>query len=319
VSRYIRKTVILAKIQPTPLTDSVPVGATDAILVSNVTINQLNAKNVDRALIKPYFGGSQQLVGEYYVEASFDVELAGSGTAGTAPAWGALVRGCAMAETITAGVDVEYNPISDALEALTIHYHVDGVLHTIIDAKGTFDLKATVGIKPVFSFKFIGLYGGISAVTNPNSVLTTWITPQVINSANSGNVMLGCSYATEALSGGTMYPSTGLDVTLANTTVHNLLLGGDSIDITDRVPTGKLTLDLSATQHVNFMSNIQANNLSSMGFTHGTTAGNQILFYAPAVQLTTPAYVNQNGRALVGMALRFTPLLGNDEIKLVVK
>ena len=86
--RYIRNTVILAKIETTYKTDSAPTGAANALLVSNVTINPLNANNVNRELIRAYFGGSEDLVGTAYLEATFDVEFQSSATLGTAPAWG---------------------------------------------------------------------------------------------------------------------------------------------------------------------------------------------------------------------------------------
>jgi hypothetical protein len=45
-----------------------------------LSINPLNAQNVERGNIRPYLGGDEQLVGTRYVEMGFDVELVGSGT-----------------------------------------------------------------------------------------------------------------------------------------------------------------------------------------------------------------------------------------------
>jgi hypothetical protein len=46
----------------------------------------------------------------------FDVDLVGSGTAGTAPAWGPLIQACAFAEVIVASTSVTYNPVSSGLQ-----------------------------------------------------------------------------------------------------------------------------------------------------------------------------------------------------------
>ena len=172
MARYSRNTVILAKIETTPGTDATPVGATDAILVSNQTINPLNATNVDRAVLRGYFGGSEQLVASAYVEVSFDVEIAGSGAAGTAPAWGPLLRGCAFAEVVTAAARVDYTPISTALESLTIYYYDDGALHKLLMARGDFSIKMDSGGNPVFTMKFLGMDGGLTAVSNAVPTLT---------------------------------------------------------------------------------------------------------------------------------------------------
>lgn len=98
-----RKRTILAKIQPTPGTDSVPTGAANAILVRNLDIQPLNATIVSRDLVRAYYGNSDQLAASVSVGCSFEVELAGSGTPGTvAPAWGPLLRGCGYSETALA-------------------------------------------------------------------------------------------------------------------------------------------------------------------------------------------------------------------------
>ena len=81
-ARYHRNTAILAKIEATYGTDATPTEAANALLVSNVSINPLNAQNVSRDLIRPFLGGSEQLVGAANIELSFDVELAGAGAAG---------------------------------------------------------------------------------------------------------------------------------------------------------------------------------------------------------------------------------------------
>ena len=61
--------------------------------------------------IRAYFGNSEQLPAGIHSELDFEVELAGSGAAGTAPAWGPLIRACGMSETITAATDVKYAPV----------------------------------------------------------------------------------------------------------------------------------------------------------------------------------------------------------------
>lgn len=321
MSRYSRKTVILAKIETTVGTDAEPVGATDAMLVSNMSITPLNAKNVSRDLIRPYFGGSEQLVGTAYVECSFDVEIQSSGSmvTPTVPAWDPLLRACGFAATSAANVRVEYNPITDAMEAATIKYFDDGVLHIMLGARGTVSLKMGVGDKPVFSFKMSGIDGGVSATANASATLTAFKTPLIVTDANSADIMLGCTYtaATPAIAGGTAYTSRGLQIDLGNTVNHTPLLGGESIDITQRETTGGCELDLSAAQEVAFMASVKAATTQSLGFQHGTAAGYKVLIFAPAVQLVSPKKTDVNGRRLIGYDLRFIPLAGNDEIKII--
>ena len=83
MGRFIRNTAILAKIESTYGTDATPTEGANAILISNASITPLQAQNVKRDLIRPYMGNSEELLGAAYVEMTFDVELAGSGAAGT--------------------------------------------------------------------------------------------------------------------------------------------------------------------------------------------------------------------------------------------
>lgn len=318
MSRYFRNAAILAKVESTYGTDSGPTGAANAMLVSNMSISHAY-DNVDRELIRPYFGGSEQLAGHRRVEIGFDVELAGSGAAGTAPAWGVLLKGCAMAETVTAGARVEYLPVTASQDSLTLYYHVDGVLHKALGCRGTVDMKMEAGGRPLLSVKFTGLDGGSTAAANPTPTLTAWKAPVVITDPNAGDILLGCAYNTGALSGGTAFPSRGLSLTLGNDVKHTALLGGESVNVTGRQATGKVALELTAAQEATARADVAANTLTSLGFQFGTTAGYKVLVHAPAVQRINPAYEDVDGVALVAFDLRLLPSAasGNDELRIV--
>lgn len=317
--RFIRNAAILAKVEATYGTDATPAGATDALLISNMSIDQLNANNVSRDLVRPYFGNSEQLLGTENVSVSFDVELTGSGALGTAPAWGKLLQACGMTETVNAGISVDYVPNTDgvAVKSLTIYYHLDGVLHKLLGARGTVTGKMGAGERPLMSFKFTGIDGGVTAVPNPTVTLTDWKTPLVISDPNTGDLTLGCTYAAGALSGGTAFPSLGLEWDLGGTVSHIPLLGGESVDITQRQSKGSITLDLTAAEHVAKMTEVKSNSLTGLGLVHGTVVGYKVLVFAPAAQLTNPKYSDKDGRALVAFDCMFVPSAGNDELRIV--
>ncbi|MBI3096339.1 MAG: hypothetical protein HYY97_15835 [Rhodocyclales bacterium] len=325
--RYVRNSAILAKIETTYGTDPTPTGAANAVLVSNLTVNPLNANNVPRNLIRPYFGGSEHLIGSRSVECSFDVEFQSSGsmTTPTVPAWDALLQACGyQAGSGTAGSRVEYALATDyaAFKSLTIYYHDDGVLHKLLGARGNVSLALGIGERPVYRFRFVGLDGGVTAVSNPTPTLTAFKTPLVMTDANTGAVTLGCTYAIGALSSGTEYITNGLEIDLGNDVNYIDLLGtaaasGQTVEITNRDATGKIAFDLTAANEVTFMASVLAATTQSLGLVHGTTAGYKMLVYAPAVQMINPRKEDQNGRRIIGFDLRFLPSSGNDELKLV--
>lgn len=319
-TRYIRNTAILAKIESTYGTDSTPTEGANALLVSNVSINPLSAANVDRDLVRPYMGASEQLVGPANIELSFDIELSGAGAAGTAAAYGPLLRACGFAETLSASVRAEYNLVTPVADSVSIYYFSDGVKHIAKGCRGTLSLKMNAGGRPVLAFKFLGLDGGVTAASPSALTLTAFKTPAVISEPNTGDLTFGATYtaATPTLTGGTGYPSQGIELDLGNAVNYTPLLGGESVDISQRQVTGKILLDLTAAQEVTFMASVKANTLQSLGLMHGTTAGYKVMIFMPAAQLINPSKSEVNGKLMIGYDIRALPSSGNDELKIVV-
>ena len=319
MARLIRKTVILAKVEVTSGTDSVPVNITNALQVSDLSITPLDSKNIDLDYIRGYFGNSESLVGTASVKCSFSVYLGGSGTAATAPAWGALLLGCGNAETtgLTTPNRVEYQPVTEALKTLTIYWYDDGVLHKLLGAFGNVKLSAKSGEAPKLTFDFIGLDGGVTAVANVVPTLTAWKTPPAITKANVTDVLLGCTYATGALTGGTSYNSTGLSLDWGNEVEFVPMLTTEEVVFKNRKVSGSVSLELSAAQEVTMMATVKANTTQSVGFVMGGTTGNKIMLHMPAVQLLNIKKEEISGKRIIGLDMRVLPVAGNDEIRIV--
>jgi Phage tail tube protein len=318
--RQERRTVVLAKTEVTYGTDAVPTPAANAMLVSNLTINPLNAQNVERNLIRPFLGGDEELVGTRNVTCSFDVELVGGGAAATPPAWGPLVMACGFAQTITATIRVDYTPISAAMSSLTLYWYDDGVLHILLGSRGDLKVTATAGGLLIGSFSITGLVGTVSAATNPSPTLTAFQVPQVVTNANTLSLVLGGTHATgtaPVITAGTPFPSLGMEFSLGNTVSHNALIGGETVDISDRDVTGKFQLDLTSAQEVAAFADVNAATLISVGMSHGTVVGNKTLIFCPAVQRKNISKTTQNGKRLIGYDLSMVPVSGNDEIRIV--
>lgn len=320
-NRLVRNTAILAKIETTYGVDSVPTGGANAMLISNQQVNPLVANNVDRAVVRPFLGGSEQLVGTRYKEVSFDVELVGASAVGTAPAWGPLLRACGFAETVTASTRVDYLPISAGWESISLYYYDDGVLHKLLGARGAVVMGAALGEIPKLQFRFVGIDGGDTAASNPSVTLTAFQVPEVVVDANSGDLTFGATHSPSgapALTSGTTYPSQGLTVDLGLAVNFTALLGQETVDITDRQATGRVVMDLTAAQEVSNMATVKAASGQSLGLTHGSTAGKRVLFFMPSMQLINPSKVEQNGKRMIGYDFRVNPSAGNDELRLVL-
>lgn len=317
-NRYERNTAVLFKQESTYGTDSVPTNTTDALLLRKFSCKPLDIKYVNREVVRPYFGKDADLVGSSFVSGSFEVELAGSGALGTAPMWGRILRAAGFAEAVTASTRVDYTPVSTGLESATLYYYDDGVLKKALGLRCNITgFRMGYGELPALSVDFMALDGGDTAVASPALTLTAWKAPLPVNQANSGQLTIGCTYSAGALVGGTAFPSRGLELSLGAQLGFVELLGGESIDMTDRDVTGKITLDLTAAQEITNLGIVKAGTMQGIGLLHGTAAGYKVLTHLPAVQLKNPVKDTLNGRRVITYDLKSVPVSGNDEWRIV--
>jgi hypothetical protein len=97
-----RKRVLASKIEAVYATDPVPTSGANGILVKNLQVMPVESELQSRDNVKAFFGNDEQILAAVYRKVSFEVELAGPGATGSAPAFGPLLRACGMSETILA-------------------------------------------------------------------------------------------------------------------------------------------------------------------------------------------------------------------------
>jgi len=304
-----RKRTILSKIETAYGNDPVPTGAANAILVRNITVTPMETNLVSRDLIRPYMGNSENLAGSVYGKLEIEVELAGSGTAGTAPAFGPLLRACGMSETTSAGVSVTYAPVSGAFESVTNYFNQDGVLHKMTGSRGSWSLAFSAQGIPTLKFSFQGLYSPVVDATPPTGVVfTAWQTPLVVNNANTTGLTLQ-GFAGLVLS--------DLSVDIANTVTFRSLVGGaEQVMVTDRKPAGSITFEATTVAQKDWWTAARNAATGPLSITHGTVAGNKVKVDAPKAQITQPNYTDKDGVAMIQASLVLVPSAGNDELTL---
>lgn len=313
--RYTRRSAISVAIEGSY--GSTP-GTFQPILLSGVPDFTIDPDVIPRENLRGYYGASEELAGTRRSILKFTTELAGSSALGTAPKWSMLLRGSGWAETITASTRVEYLPITDAQESLTMRYIRDGVRYTCRGSRGTGVLNLTAYDRPTIDWTFWGFDTAADEATTGSPSFTGWVRPVVITDANSGNIKLGSTYATGAISSGTAYGSRGMTIDLGNTVEHHKLLMNEAIAITAREVSGKATVELVAADELTWRTDINANATTSMSFQVGP-AGNKVGIFMPNVQRTKPQMVDYNGMVLMETELRVMPTVaGNDELRIII-
>lgn len=304
-----RKRLLLAEIESTYGTDPTPQG-TDAVLVSNLSIQPLQLELKDRELILGYLGNTEKVVGQRLVGVSFDVEIAGSGTAGTAPKWSALMQACGFAEAIVASTSVTYTPASSSFKGVTLYHFADGVRHKVTGCRGTWSMSLETGEIPKISFEFTGLYNAPTDETQPSPTYAAQADPVIVNSANTTPLQVhGYAACLSAFS-----------LSLANETPFRQLAGcTQQVMITDRKPEGEVTIEAPTIAQKDFFSAASTQTTGQFSWTHGTTAGNIVTFTAPTCNLGSPEYEDSDG--IIMLKLPFMPMptsAGNDEFTIAL-
>jgi len=305
-----RKRTILIKAESVYGTDSVPTGATDALTVRSIDVSPIDADVVSRDLIRPYLGNSTQLLANIKVQCNFEVELAGSGTAGTAPRWGPAMLACGTAATTVPSTSVTYAPVSASFGSATIYYFADGIRHAVTGWRGTFEIKGDLGQIPTITFNGTGVYSTptdatVGAVTYGNQA-----DPLVFTSGNTTAFSLfshsGCL--------------SSFSFAMNNEIQYRELIGcTKEVLITDRKPSGQVMIESVPIATKDYFSIATGATTGNLTLTHGTTAGNRAVFTGAQTDITNPSYGDMNGVIMLNLPCVFLPTTaGNNEFSLAL-
>ncbi len=307
--RYWRKLALLFKIESIYGSDAAPTGLANAVLATDVTFTPLEGGEENRDLLLPYLGNQGVILTGLHARLEFSVELAGSGVAGDAPAWGPIMRACGMAETITPATDVVYSPVSAAYESGTIWYNRDGVKHAIVGARGNVSLQLAPSRIPRLRFTLIGLHGTAPADTVlPTVDHTAWQTPVVVSKNNTTFSLHGYSGPTESVS-----------IDLGNQVEPRMLIGEEAAEIVDRRASGSAVIEAKLLATKNWDTIAKSHTRAAMAIQHGTVAGNIVKIDAPAVQIGRYTEGQTQGIMNNTFPLMICPDAGNDELVVTVE
>lgn len=305
--RRFRKLSVLAKIETTYGTDAAPTGAANGIQMKNVTFTPIEAEEVSRDLLLPYLGNQGVDLAGIYAKIEGEIEIAGSGTAGTQPAWGVIARLCGLAETISAGVSVVYSPISDDFESGSVYWNHDGVKHVLVGVRGNLTADFTAKKHPVFKVSLTGLLGTVTDTAPPATVLTAFKKPVIVSKA-----------ATTLAIHGVSSPAESFTFDLGQKVEPRFLIGDESIEITERSATGTAVVEAASLATVDWFAKALAGTRGDLQLVHGTVAGNIVQIDGAAVEIGKPTQGQSQGILTYSLPLAFCPVSGNDELTITV-
>jgi len=288
----------MIKAESTYGTSSSPTG-TEAILVLNPKLTPLDAKVLEREIIDPAFGRVRsRVMTERKLGLQFGVEVAGSGTAGTAPKYGPLLRACGLSETIVASTSVTYAPVTPATDSVTTYHNWDGNSHVGTGARGTLGLTLATGEIPKWDFTMTGIYNSPTDVAFPTPTYTNQAAPVAANFTNTTSVSIASLSACMA----------EFSLTLGNDIQFFEHMGcTPQVRIQNRMVEGSITIERpDSLSTKDFYALALAGTTGAISFTHGATAGNRLAVSIPTANFGAPEPADLRGTA--GLKIPFVAL-----------
>ncbi|PTX37163.1 phage tail tube protein [Gemmobacter caeni] len=306
---YWDEKTLLLKTETSYGVDATPTGAANAILATDVRLSPMEGQDVDRALEMPWMGASGTIPTGLHAKLSFKVELKGSGTAGSAPAFGPVLKALGFAEVIAAGASVTYSRVSKNHSSATICLNIAGTLYKILGARGTGTLRVNAQGIVYLEAELTGLFVQPSSQALPTVTLGTQLSqfPQVATSANTP------TFTVDA----TALVLRSLALNLGNTVSTRFLIGSESVIIEKISEMIDFTVEAVPLATLNPYALAAAGGLVPLSLVHGTGAGKICTLTVPRLQLQRPAGLEQQNR-IVEWPLRGVPLpdTGNDQLTL---
>lgn len=282
-------------------------------IVRDPDIAPLVVDRLARETVRPWHGADRQRLVNRRVTISFQIQVSGSGAAGTAPQFGDFLVSCAMAETVVASTSATYAlaGLESTLKSVTVRWYQDGMLHQVAGCRGTWTLSGTAGEFPLLNIEATGIY---SIPTK-----TSLITPTFANQA--APIEISATNTPTATINSVACCVAAFELNVGNSVEYESYAGCTTqLAIRDRVPEGSIEIQSkvigSSTGEQDFYTLFTAGTLVPISIVHGTTAGNILTVTMANCQLMEPSLSDRNGQQF--MTIPYMPITtdGTSELSL---
>jgi hypothetical protein len=288
--------------------DAVPDG-TNGILMTNVKLTPMAGEDLSRELVLPYMGGQPRIPTDLYGMLEGDVELVGSGVAGTPPPWAPLIKVCGTSEVVAAGASVTYKPESENFASGTLYFWMSGTRHVLKGCRGSMSFALNAQGLPKARVKLWGLWQAPGEAARVVPSLAGFQKPLIVKSAT----------VPVLTANGVPLVMRSFEMDMGNQVERRLLVGSESIIITDRLESLDITVEAVPVTTFDPYAPAADETVMPVIIQHGTVAGRRTTLTVPAAQMNRlEGYEEKQG--IAEWPLKFTPLPvnGNDQWTLVL-
>jgi len=303
-----KRSVLLAKLEVTYNTDSTP-GVGDALLVENLSISNEGLRMHERSGPKNTMGPKSSYYGGHLRSITFDMNLKGSGTVGTAPEAGVPLQVCGFDETIVASTSVTYAPVSESISSATFYYYEDGKLRKLTGCRGNVSFNGEAGGPMKASFTITGHDAGESDASLISPTFDATVPPVFKNSA----------FAFDSHAAVISKLAFDMGNTIATPASVSASDGFGEIRITDRNVTGSFDPEqvlIATKDYEGFLSSDSTVALDSGVI--GSVAGNKLQITQPACRATDVSFAERDGISTYEISYGAYESAGDDQVAIIL-
>lgn len=291
--------LLLAKIESTKGTDSVPVVGTNAVRIRSGKITT-PTESVARNTVKQTMGPQAHLIGKQTFQLELEIELKPSGAAGTAPEYGPLLQACGLSETLVASTSAAYDPLTNSQKSVSIYWFEDGLKYVLLGTVGKVSMDAQIGQVPVLKFTLSAPFVAPTAVSCPTGAVYQSAAPIVMSSADVINDGAAIKVGAYSFDDG-------------NDVQHHYTTGNSEFVVAGRTPKLKLTKDSVSTAAE--WTALTAGTNVVMSATFGASAGNRLVHSGPVLRRESVAHAARADRETLEVAYGMYESAGDDAFK----
>ena len=291
-------------------TDSTPSLTTNAILTRNFKDTPLKIDMLGRDLDLPQRGATRGVPTNKRAMFGFEVELAGSGAAGTAPRWMELLEYCGFAPpVIVASTKAEQKmaAVSAALSSATAYRWRSSERRKSVGVRGDLTgINLAAGAFPFLSFDFTGLVPGTTPFDSsaPGTTdFSAWKDPIEVSTANTSVTLDGYAAVMKSLE-----LSANAEVKLRN------LVGANYIQRGNHALKGKMLIEAPAQAAKDYLNTLSSGSVIALAVTHGVGAGKVVKIDAANVQIMDIAESEEDEILMWSLDLQLNINAGQDDI-----
>lgn len=255
-----------------------------------------------KANVQAHYGAQSQNTLSAFMSTTVEIDLAGSGTAGTKPLYSDIFEICGRSVTPNVGVDVDV-ALSKAVTASgAFGLHVDNFLFKMVGVRGNLSFEYQAGQMPYLSAELWGVPVAITNTSLPVPDLTDFIEPVSINDTNVTFTVWGISAVL-----------TKLSINDGHEIVRRDKPNDKSVSLRNRMSSGQIEFEIPNISTKDFFGLAKTDGADEIVFEVGTVAGNIISHTLPRVQLVNPKPTEVDGTLHISAGLAIMPTAGSSD------